>query len=165
MQQIPRTFDYSILSTQREGPLPRLRQHHEKPETLSRKIGSGLHRNWTRALAGAALLLLLEAFGQSSASAATIFVGGQCTLARAITAANADTTAGGFCRRGHGADKIVLPRERTFSLRTVTSVINGPTGLPWITSKINIKGNGSVIQRLRTAPRFRIFTVVKGGSL
>src|SRR5680860_632419 len=41
----------------------------------------------------------------------------------------------------------------------------GPTGLPTIRTQITIVGNGSRIQRVKTAPRFRIFSVAKTGKL
>ena len=47
---------------------------------------------------------------QAPALAATINVGGNCTLVRAINAANNNTTASGRYRKGSGADTIVLPR-------------------------------------------------------
>jgi hypothetical protein len=69
-----------------------------------------LQRQWKRSLAGLALLITL---GQTLALAATINVGGTCTFVRAIVAANSNTTASGNCRKGSGADTIVLPRNST----------------------------------------------------
>src|SRR5215218_6181936 len=94
--------------------------------------------------------------------AATINVGGTCTLVRAINAANNDTRANGRCAKGSGADRIVLPRGST---QRLTSVNNDDNGLPVIRSDIIIAGNNSTIRRAGTAPRFRIFAVGDTGDL
>jgi hypothetical protein len=67
-----------------------------------------MQRQWPKSLAGIALLLAL---GVQPALAATINVGGNCTLGQAITSAN--NTAVGGCARGAGADAIVLPANST----------------------------------------------------
>lgn len=61
---------------------------------------------------------------------------GQCSLREAITAANADSNAGGECPQGSGADTIVLPASATF-------VLSSP--LPELSTAIAIAGNGSTI--------------------
>src|SRR5215218_2701973 len=94
--------------------------------------------------------------------AATINVGETCTLVRAINAANNDTTASGNCRKGSGADTIVLPRGST---QRLTSVNNDDNGLPVIRSDITIAGNNSTIRRAASAPDFRIFAVGDTGDL
>ncbi|HKH20767.1 MAG TPA: right-handed parallel beta-helix repeat-containing protein [Gammaproteobacteria bacterium] len=94
--------------------------------------------------------------------AATINVGGTCTLVRAINAANKDTRANGRCAKSSGADTIVLPRGST---QRLTSVNNDDNGLPVIRSDITIVGNNSTIRRAPTAPRFRIFAVGDTGDL
>ena len=116
------------------------------------------------------------ALGQSPALAATIPVGGSCTLVNAITAANTDTATGG-CPAGSGADTIVLPAGSTQTLTTVNNSTYGPTGLPVISSAITIEGQGSTIRRDSAAPEFRIVggeqhggldaqeTTVSGGSV
>ncbi|HKF96381.1 MAG TPA: hypothetical protein VKB96_17670, partial [Gammaproteobacteria bacterium] len=136
MQRIvSRTSDRSKLPARREGAfLPRFRQRYEKPKTLPRKIERALKKNSKRLLAGFALLLLL---GQTPVFAATIVVGGPCTLARAMVAANTDTRAGGFCRPGLGPDTIVLPPNRPQVLTGVNNRVYGPTGLPVIRSSIS----------------------------
>ena len=121
-----------------------------------------LQRQWKRSLAGLALLIAL---GQVPALAATLNVGGTCTLVRAINAANNNTTASGNCRKGSGADTIVLPNGSTQRLTRVNNTVFGPTGLPVIRSDIIIAGNNSTIRRAGTAPRFRIFAVGDTGDL
>ena len=121
-----------------------------------------LQRQWKRSLAGVALLIAL---GQAPALAATINVGGTCTLIRAINAANNNSTASGNCRQGSGADTIVLPSGSTQRLTTVNNTVYGPTGLPVIRSDIIIAGNNSTIRRADSAPRFRIFAVGDNGDL
>lgn len=116
---------------------------------------------WKRPLIAIALITLL---GQAPAFAARIIVGDQCTLARAIIAANTNTTAGGVCRQGRGTDNIVLPRNRPQVLTRVDNISYGPTGLPVIRSNIRIIGNGNVISR-RARARFRIFAVARNGRL
>ena len=76
------------------------------------------------------------------ARAATISVGGGCTLVDAITAANIDT-ATGSCSAGSGDDVIVLESGATYNLDTVNNPQYGPTGLPPITSTVTIQGNGA----------------------
>jgi hypothetical protein len=115
-----------------------------------------------RLLAGVGLLLLL---GHAPGYAATINVGGQCTLARAIAAANSDATADGVCTSGRGADTIVMPPNRVQPLFRVHNTVYGPTGLPVIRTHISIDGNGATIIRHPRAPKFRIFAVAKSGRL
>src|SRR5215212_169630 len=129
IEEPTRTFDQTILSTWQEelnatrDPiikeqglerepelLPRFAQHYQQLKALRRRVRRGLQRQWKRSLAGVALLLAL---GQAPALAATINVGGTCTLIRAIKAANSDTSANGRCAKGSGADRIVLPRGST----------------------------------------------------
>jgi Ca2+-binding RTX toxin-like protein len=182
-----RMFDQAILSTwqdelkatnnpnfkqqclQREPDLlPRFAEHYEKLKTLPRRLRRSLQRQWQRSLAGVALLLAL---GQAPALAATINVGGTCTLVRAIVAANNNTTASGNCRQGSGADTIVLPSGSTQRLATVNNTLYGPTGLPVIRSAITIVGKGSTISRANSAPgtppisAFRLFSVGTSGAL
>src|SRR5215212_6197733 len=142
--------------------LPRFAEHYQQLKALRRRMRRSLQRQWKRSLAGVALLLAL---GQAPALAATINVGGKCTLALAITAANNDTTAGGRCIRGRGLDRIVLPKKKTFLLRRANNVNYGATGLPTIRTAITIVGNGSTIRRERKAQKFRIFAVADTGSL
>jgi hypothetical protein len=100
------------------------------------------------ALAAVALVLALTNI--PAAHAAGITVGGSCTLADAITAANTDAAVGG-CAAGSGDDTISLPANGTITLTS---------GLPQITSTIIIEGNGATITRDSSAPAFRIFEVL-----
>ncbi len=148
---------------QRESELlPRFAEHYSKLKALPRRVRRGLQRQWKKSLAGIALLLAL---GAQPALAATINVGGTCTLIRAINAANKDTTAGGGCTQGAGADRIVLPASSTVTLRTVNNASLGATGLPIIDSVITIAGNNSAIRRAASAPDFQIFAVAESGDL
>ena len=71
------------LCTYIVAPSPRDRKF-EGDGYLRPKVRRSLQRQWKRSLAGVALLLAL---GQAPAHAATINVGGACTLVRAIVAA------------------------------------------------------------------------------
>jgi hypothetical protein len=125
-------------------------------------VRRSLQRQWKRSLAG---LALLNALGQAPALAATINVGGTCTLIRAINAANNNTTASGHCRKGSDADTIVLAKGSTQRLTAVNNTNYGPTGLPTVRSDITIAGNGSTRRRPSTAPNFRIIAVASTGNL
>ncbi|HKF94486.1 MAG TPA: hypothetical protein VKB96_07785, partial [Gammaproteobacteria bacterium] len=144
--------------------LPRFTEQYQQLKALRRRVRRGLQRQWKRSLAGLALLLAL---GQAPALAATINVGGTCTLVRAINAANNDTTANGNCTQGSGADTIVLPANSTQTLTSASNPFAGPSGLPVITSTMTIAGNGSTIARSSApgTPDFRIFTVDQNGNL
>lgn len=136
--------------------------HYRELKTLPRRTRRGLQRQCKRPLAGVALLL---AIGAQPALAATINVGGACTLARAIVSANVDSAFGG-CARGRGADTIVLPAN---SIHTLSAINNtapyGATGLPVIRGSVTIAGNNSTIRRAPNAPVFRIFALGNYSSL
>src|SRR5262245_10398125 len=113
-------------------------------------------------LAGAALLLAL---GQGVATAATITVttnnpnivaDGECSLIEAIVNANNDAATFPDCVAGSGADTIVLPANANLTLSTVFGLTYGQfgttVGLPPITSRITIEGNGATIARQGNAP-------------
>lgn len=106
--------------------LPRFTDHYEKLKALPRRMRRALQRQWKRSLAGVALLLAL---GQTPALAATINVGGACTLIDAITAANTDAATGG-CTKGAGADTIRLPANSTQSVTAVNNDYFGLTDCP-----------------------------------
>jgi len=143
--------------------LPRFAAHYKQLKALPRRMRRTLQRKWKQGLAGVALLMML---GQVPAHAATITVNAKCTLPRAVTAANTDTTASGNCAKGGGADTIVLPSGSTQKLTDVNNTTPyGPTGLPVIRSVITIVGNGSTIRRGGGAPQFRIFAVAGIGNL
>src|SRR5215211_4296275 len=155
-----RTLDPTILSAWQEelnatrdpsiqqqclqrGPdlLPQFAAHYQQLKALRRRVRRSLQRQWKQSLAGLALLIAL---GQAPALAATINVGGSCTLIRAIVAANNDTATPG-CKKGSGADTIVLPLHSTQTLTAVNNTNYGPTGLPTVRTPITIVGNGSKI--------------------
>ena len=143
--------------SQSEGELlPCFVAHYQQLKALLRRLRRSLQCRWKRSLAGVALLVAL---GQAPAMAATINVGGTCTLVRAINAANSDTRANGRCAKGSGADRIVLPLGSIQRLTAVNNTVYGPTGLPVIHTDITIAGHNSTIRRARTAPEFRIVTV------
>ncbi|MEW2260071.1 hypothetical protein [Streptomyces sp. NPDC047869] len=73
-------------------------------------------------------------------------------LVKAISAANASP----------GADTLRLERKCTYRLLTPN---NAGNGLPTITSRITIDGNGATITRARSAPDFRILHVGVAGDL
>ncbi|MGQ0700370.1 MAG: choice-of-anchor Q domain-containing protein [Panacagrimonas sp.] len=106
----------------------------------------------------------LFALPSAPALAATIDVGGACTLVDAITAANTDAAVGGCAGGAAGLDTIVLPANSTQTLTAVDNTSYGPTGLPVIAGETLIQGNGSTIQR-SSAEAFRIFAVNSSGNL
>src|SRR5262249_19223855 len=124
------------------------------PEYLQQG-GRRLQHRMAWSLAGAALLLAL---GQGVATAATIKVtknnpnipaDGQCSLIEAIVNANNDAATHPDCPAGSGADTIVLPANANVMLSNVYVTLGGtrPVGLPPITSRITIEGNGAAIAR------------------
>src|SRR5262245_51641893 len=160
----------TAITTPSRGPELMRRRHELRArsaayyahlQALPRRVRRALQRRWGQPLAVLALWLAL---GQLPALAATIPVGGGCTLVDAITAANTDTATGG-CPAGSGADTIVLPAESTQTLTEVNNSTYGPTGLPVITSAITIAGYGSTITRDSAAPEFRILAVNSTGEL
>ncbi len=86
-------------------------------------------------------------------SPATIAVGGGCTLADAITAANTDVAVGG-CSAGAGVDVIEL-----------TTDVSLTTELPQVTSGIALEGNEFAISRAPGAPDFRILDLRVDGAV
>src|SRR5690606_21628228 len=83
------------------------------------------------------------------ALAATIQVGGACTLPDAVAAANDDAAVGG-CAAGTGADTIVLESGATYTLAS-NLFINGGT-------ELLIQGNGATLGRDAAGAAFRILT-------
>ena len=132
--------------------------------------GRRLQHRMAWSLAGAALLLAL---GQGVGAAATITVtttnpniaaDGQCSLIEAIVNANNDAATFPDCPAGSGADTIVLPANANLTLSAVFGNTYGhPVGLPLITSRITIEGNGATIARQGNAPAFGLI-FVKGNS-
>ena len=127
--------------------------------------GRRLQHRMAWSLAGAALLLAL---GQGVGAAATITVttnnpyiisDGQCSLIEAINNANNDAATFPDCAAGSGADTIVLPANANLALSAVYARTYGqfgnPVGLPPITSRITIEGNGATIARQARRTRLR----------
>jgi VCBS repeat protein len=130
-----------------------------------RQDGHRLPHRMAWSLAGASLLLAL---GQGVGTAATITVttsnpniasDGQCSLIEAIINANNDAPIFPDCAAGSGADTIVLPANANLVLSAVNNTDFGPTGLPVITSRITIEGNGATIARQGNAPAFGLMAV------
>ena len=133
--------------------------------------GRKLQHRMAWSVAGAALLLAL---GQGVAAATitvtttnpNIAADGQCSLIEAIVNANNDAATFPDCPAGSGADTIVLPANATVTLSSVYgSTYGGFTGLPPITSRITIEGNGATIARQGNAPAFGLMAVDNSGDL
>ena len=148
------------LGRRRDGLLPRVAAYDAHLQALPRRVRRVLQRRWRVPLATLALWLAL---GQLPALAATIPVGGACMLVDAITAANADTAAGG-CPAGSGADTIVLQPGSIADPDKVDNDTFGPTGLPVVESVITIAGQGSTIARAEGALEFRLVAVTVTGT-
>jgi len=130
-------------------------------------------------------------FGAARVDAATIHVApgevvvaagnGRCSLREAINNANAggDTSGGDCVPGGAGSDDIILATGSTYTLLDFadSSVQFGLSGLPAITSTIDIKGNAATILRSATlfsgndrcdstvSDSFRLFFVDTNGVL
>jgi hypothetical protein len=129
-------------------------------EKIGALVRSGSGRRITRTWgSGLTALGLLLAAGQ--AKAGLIKVGGACSLADAIHAANTDAAVGG-CAKGNGADTITLQPNSTFLLTAADNPDRGGVGLPVVTSTITIEGHGSIIERDRTVPDFGLIHVDHG---
>ena len=91
---------------------------------------------------------------------------GYCSLIEAIIAANMDSTYLDCTISGTpGADTIQLQPGATYILTAVYASVDGPNGLPSITSTINIEGQGATIVRAASAPDFRVFHIGPSGNL
>lgn len=90
--------------------------------------------------------------------------GSGCSLREAIHAANTDAAFGG-CPAGSGTDTIVLQSRATYTLRVQDNAEYGSNGLPVIRSSVVVQGQGAVIERDESAPRFRLFHVATSGNL
>lgn len=160
-QPAPGAFPGEVLhlrSPGRAAVRPRVEYYYRQLKALPRRLRRMLQRRYARSLTGVALLLAL---GQAPALAATITVGGSCTLVDAITAANTDLATGG-CPAGNSSDVIALTGNVTLS--AVNNTTDGPNGLPSVTSTITLNGNGHTLQRSGT-PDFRLFHVADTGNL
>jgi len=98
-------------------------------------------------------------------------VGSGCTIIDAIDSANADSAMGDCAPVTTGIfgdDTFILPADLNIhTLFAVNNLVDGPNGLPSITSNIAIEGNHGIIQRLAgsSIPNFRLFHVAAGGAL
>jgi hypothetical protein len=110
------------------------------------------------------LAALLVCSLTGTAGAATINVGGGCTLADAIASANGDTAVGSCAAGTSGPDTLVLTADVTLSSVDNTGS-HGPNGLPVVTSEMTIEGNGFHIARDPMGPSFRLFEVASTGHL
>ena len=143
---------------------------------LEQRSGRALQHKLARTLAGTALLLAL---GQGVAEAKVIVVttnvpgiaaDGKCSLIEAIINANTDTLAHADCLVAGdpdlvAEDHIILPARKSITLRSVYDLSYYGNGLPTITSKITIEGNGAKITRRRSPSNFRLVSVSPTGSL
>ncbi len=118
----------------------------------------------------AACAALAAAPGQ----AATITVGGGCSIVDAVRAANTNTARGG-CPAGdpnfNVRDTVVLEPGATYTFTAPYAPEVGPapeaTALPHLASVITIEGNGAVLQRSDAAgtPRFRLLRALNGNVI
>ncbi len=106
---------------------------------------------------GVSLIFIVPAV---AADAAVWHVGNTTQLIRAIAGANNETVH-------PGEDTIVLAPGTTYTLTAAGNDSDGETGLPSITSRIVIRGNGALIERDRTTGTslFRIFHIAPSGDL
>lgn len=108
---------------------------------------------------------ILTALG--TAHAATIQVGGACTLNDAIQAANTDSIVGS-CVAGSGADVIQMVAENSgFGIGAIFEPSgDGPgyAGLPVITSDVTLEGNNLTISVISFNDKFRVFDVAASGD-
>jgi len=155
-----------------ERILRRFTYFYEQLRTLSRRARRYIQRKLALSLSAAAFLLALSGMHVPVAYAAGIDVDdgvvavaddNQCSLVEAILNANNDGqlyTSLGECAAGNGADIINLPPGGLFNL--TGAYASSDNGLPIISSKITIEGNGSTIQGDGSS---RIFAVDLDGDL
>ncbi len=124
------------------------------------------HRPTTQIVPATAIALLLT---MGATGAATIVVDEvHCTLVDAIEAANRNSVVG-ECAAGDdlndGGDQVDLTSDVT--LTAVNNGVDGPNGLPSVTSAITISGNHHLITRTeaRGDPAFRLLHVSATGRL
>ncbi|CAK8711733.1 MAG: hypothetical protein CDV28_11545 [Candidatus Electronema aureum] len=99
------------------------------------------------------LAALLMAVGTAQAATITVDIGGACTLADAITAANTDTATGG-CVAGAGDDTITLETDITLA-----------AALPTITSTVIIEGGYYFISGNNNSSVGTVLRVANSGNL
>ncbi len=149
------------LLRRKQELLPKFTAYYQQLRALPRCTRRLLQRKFASSLAGVALCL--AASGVQPAQAATITVGGTCSLIDAISSANTDTSVG-TCTAGSGADTIVLTVDTT--LTTAHNSIFGPTRSPVVSSAITITGQGHTIAREPLDPDvFRLIAINGAGNL
>jgi hypothetical protein len=144
-------FLFQLLLKQYQRILKRLAYFYAQLASLPRRQRRALQRALATSLIGAAMLLALSS--APVVHAATINVGGTCTLDDAITAANTDTAIGS-CTAGSGADTIVLSGNVTLGVDT-------PGALPTITSEITLVGSNFFVSGNNA---YRVFDVAPSGD-
>jgi hypothetical protein len=116
----------------------------------------------------ASLTFLVLFLVQGSASAATIQVPGLfgCELWDAIRAANVNWFVGG-CNAGDDTDDggDIIELQTDVPLDRVRDTTYNRSGLPLVTSKVTIEGNGYEIYRIPSARSFRLIAVTPTGDL
>lgn len=143
------------LVLQERELLPRFAEHYTKLKALLRRVRRGLQRQGRRSLAGIALLLAL---GQTPALAATINVGGACTLIRAPAFPAATIPCPTLAMR---LDVPAFSRASTSNFRTRTAAkmakllegISEETGYGGSTVLIKPRANSPTEQPLRGSQR------------
>lgn len=92
---------------------------------------------------------------------------GFCSIIEAIDNANADAQLNPDCVAGSGADSIELQASTVYILTVAENSTFDPTGLPVITSTIDINGHDSTLRRsdAGATPEFRLLVVGESGDL
>ena len=182
-----RAWFAALLLQRRDRLIPRFINAFAGLRDLSRGSRRRLQRRASVTLAGAALLLALGgglvAPRPASAAAITVVDGlvvvledDQCSLREAIHNANDTITGQPYddCAAGNpaGADTITLPAGGTFTLPDGAYYPGGyairyeKTGLPPITGRVTIEGNGATIERdVLDTDTFRLMAVDTTGDL
>lgn len=106
---------------------------------------------------------LLQAAGiVVETSSSSISEDGLCSLPEAIENANGDAAIHADCPAGSGPDTIFLTRDVLLDGAQLFPV-DGPNGLPSISSELAIDGGGRSISRAAGSPAFRILHVSETG--
>jgi hypothetical protein len=143
---------------------PRITSIYAHLAALPKEQQTSWRRRCKATLWGVALCL--AASGYHPALADTIIVDGStCTLVDALTTANTDTNTGGCVQTGQKtkADTIVLTSDVTLTASNNSAY--GATGLPVVSSRITVAGNGHTIARDAGAGPFRLLAIANTGNL
>lgn len=160
----------------------RVAAFYARLRALPRHARRRLMRRARLSLAGAALMLALSgvALGLTlaepqktidvAAGEVALFDNGVCSLIEAIQNANNKTSGrpNDDCAGGNpdGADTINLANNSFYMLtEAIVTSVEGPNGLPWITSEVTLNGNKATIWRNDDYGYFRILAVGKKGDL